>query len=150
MTQYHGKGLVFKLDGSPGGTLRDISKHIISVDFPRSADTVDTSTADPATNSDHKFLVGMRNATITLNMIWDDSAEAAPGQDVIFSGSLGAGSSGNTSSTFEFGPSGSTAGMVKYTGECYVTAYNTTSGISDAVKATATLQVTGPITRTTF
>lgn len=150
MAQYHGKGLVFWLDGSPGGTLRNLSKHIVSVDFPRTVDSVDTSTADPSTNSDHKFIVGMRSATITLNMIWDDDDESDPGQDVIFAGSLGGGTNGNTTSTFEFGPSGGASGQVKYSGECYVTSYNTSSGISDAVKATATLQITGVVTRGTF
>lgn len=149
MTQYHGKALTFKLDGTPGGTLRDISKAVISVDFPRSVDTVDISTADPATNSDHKYLAGMRNATITLNLIWDDDTEANAGVDTILAGSLGGGSAGNTTNSFEFYPNGSSgANKVKYNGECFVTAYNPSAGISDAVKGSATLQCTGPITRT--
>lgn len=150
MTQYHGKGLVFKIDDAPGGTLRDISAHVVSVDFPRSVDTVDTSTADPTTNSDHKFLAGMRNGTISLNLIWDDTVAASNGPDAILGPSLGQGASGNSFNTFEFGPSGSTTGRVRYTGECIISAYNVTSGIGDAVKATASLQITGPVTRNTW
>lgn len=145
MTQFHGKNLNFQIyDSIP--TIRDMSAHITSVDFPRSVDSADISTAGLG---DHSFMAGMRNATITLNVVWDDTATTGP--DVVFAGLLG--TSPNTPTTsggFIFGPSGSTSGRVKYSGAACVTAFNVTSGVGDAVRATVTMQCHGTITRGTY
>ena len=55
-----------------------------------------------------------------------------------------------TTLNFEYGPTGSTASMIKYTGTCIMTGYNVSASVGDAVQATADFQVTGPITRTTW
>lgn len=145
MTQFHGKQLQFSIYDS-GAVLRDISAHVMSVDFPRSVDTVDIATADGS--GDHKYMAGLRNATITLNLVWDDTLTTGP--DLILAGLLGTAPSTSTSAggwQFKPNPSASGATKVTYSGAGCVTAYNVSASVSDAVKATATIQCHGAITR---
>lgn len=146
MTQFHGKQLKFSIYDS-GSVLRDISAHVMSVDFPRSVDTVDIATADGS--GDHKYMAGLRNATITLNLVWDDTVTTGP--DVVLAGLLGTAASTTTGPggwKFEPNPTAAGATKVSYTGAGCLTAYNVSASVSDAVKATATIQCHGAITRT--
>jgi hypothetical protein len=146
MTQYHGKNLYFAIYDNVGPTLRDLSTHLVSVDFPESVDSADSTTAGDGA---HEFLAGLTNATISLSGIWDDGVAPAP--DVVLAGLKGVSPAGLTGAGgWIFGPSGSTSGRVKYSGAGMVTAFGVSSGISDAVKFTATVQCSGAITRGTF
>lgn len=125
---------------------RDLTAHIVSVDFPRSVDTADISTAGLG---DHKFIAGMRGATITINFIWDDTAITGP--DVVFEGLLGVAPNGLTGpGGFIFGPAGNATGKVSYSAAGHLTSYSPGSSVTDAVKGTVTLQVTGSVTRGVF
>jgi len=55
-----------------------------------------------------------------------------------------------TASAFVYGPEGSTAGQVKYTGTAFLTSYEVSGGVGDIVGYTAEFQVTGAITRGTY
>lgn len=145
MTQYHGKNLHFSLYDA-GSVVRNLSAHVVSVDFPRSVDTADISTAGLG---DHAFIAGMRGATLTVNFIWDDTATTGP--DAVLEGLLGVAPNGLTGpGGFIFGPAGNTAGYVRYKAAGHITSYSPSSSVSDAVKATVTIQVTGAVTRDTF
>jgi hypothetical protein len=85
----------------------------------------------------------MPDATIPLSGVWDDTAST--GQDVVLEGLKTDGAN-----AFVYGPSGDTGGMVKYTGNAILTAYARTTPIGGVVAWTASFQVTGDITRTTF
>jgi predicted secreted protein len=133
-TFVHGKSTNFSLDDT-GGTSRDISDTLTSVDFPETIDTAET-TAFGATSK--SYIVGLRDATISVSGIWDATV------DGYIIGTEPA------TRTFIFGPAGSTGGNVKYTGECILTNYSVSNPVGDVVTYSIDLQCTGGVTRTTF
>ena len=133
-TFVHGKSTNFQLDDT-GGTSRDISDTLTSVDFPETIDTAET-TAFGATSK--SYIVGLRDATISVSGIWDATV------DGYIIGTEPA------TRTFIFGPAGSTSGNVKYTGECILTNYAVSNPVGDVVTYSIDLQCTGGVTRTTF
>jgi hypothetical protein len=134
----HGKSAVFKLDNS-SGTLVDYSSYLNDVSLSRSIETAETTTFGVA-GSAKTYIVGLSDATFSISGLFDSAADAT------LAGVLGFA----TVLDFEYGPTGSTAGMVKYTGFCIMTGYNISASVGDAVQATADFQVTGQITRTTW
>jgi hypothetical protein len=138
MAFVHGKSAVFKLDDS-GGTLRDLSAYLNDVGFPRNIDTAETTTFG-VSGSSKTYIVGLNDASISINGLFDATA------DGYLAGVLGQ----SATLSFEYGPAGSTAGNVKYTGECIMTSYEVSAAVGDAVQATAQFQVTGAVTRGTW
>lgn len=136
MAAVHGKGTAFKLDNS-GGAIQDLSAYFDTSGLQRAIDTAETTTYG---TGDKTFVVGLKSATIPVGGPWDATLDAH------MAGVLGQANS----LTFEYGPAGGGAGAVKYTGECFVTAYDVSSPVGDVAKWSGTLQVTGAITRTTF
>lgn len=134
MAFVHGKTAVFKIDNS-SGTLTDISAYCDSVDLPLTADTAETSTFGSTAKS---YIAGLKDSTLSVSGIWDATADATLAAIVGLTG------------TFEYGPAGSTAGLIKYTGECICTSYSTSAPVGDKVTFSAEFQVTGAVTRTTF
>lgn len=129
----HGKAAVFKIDDS-GGTLRDISNTLNSVSFPREAEVLETTSFG---SSDRSYVVGFKNQTISIEGSFDATV------DGYLAGGLGA----TDSLSFEYGPEGSTATYTKYTGECFLTSYETSAGVGDIVSYSAEFQITGAVTR---
>lgn len=129
----HGKAAVFKIDDS-GGTLRDISNTLNSVSFPREAEVLETTSFG---SSDRSYVVGFKNQTISIEGSFDATV------DGYLAGALGA----TDSLSFEYGPEGSTATYTKYTGECFLTSYETSAGVGDIVSYSAEFQITGAVTR---
>lgn len=129
----HGKAAVFKIDDS-GGTLRDISNTLNSVSFPREAEVLETTSFG---SSDRSYVVGFKNQTISIEGSFDATV------DGYLAGVLGAADS----LSFEYGPEGSTATYTKYTGECFLTSYETSAGVGDIVSYSAEFQITGAVTR---
>ena len=133
-TFHHGKSTNFSLDDT-GGTSRDISDVLVSVDFPEIVETAETTAFGSTSKS---YIVGLRDATISVSGIWDATV------DGYIIGTEPA------TRTFIFGPAGSTSGYVKYTGECILTNYSVSSPVGDVVTFSLDLQCTGGVTRTTF
>ncbi len=133
-TFVHGKSTDFELDDT-GGTSRSLANVLTSVDFPETIDTAE-STAFGSTSK--SYLVGLRDATISVSGLWDATV------DGYIIGTEPA------SRTFIFGPAGSTGGNVKYTGEAILTNYSVSAPVADVVTFSLDLQVTGNVTRTTY
>ena len=133
-TFVHGKSTYFNLDDKDG-TARDLSDTLTSVDFPETIDTGEV-TAFGATSK--AYLVGLRDATISVSGLFDATI------DGYIIGTEPA------TRTFIFGPAGSTGGNVKYTGECILTSYSISNPVADVVTYSLDLQVTGDVTRTTY
>ncbi len=129
----HGKSAVFKVDNA-AGSIQDISNTLNSVSFPREAETLETTSFG---SSDRTYVVGFKNQTISI----EGSFDAAT--DTILAGILGA----EASVSFEYGPEGSTSTFTKYTGECFMTSYETSAGVGDVVSYSAEFQITGAVTR---
>jgi hypothetical protein len=132
----HGKSTVFKVDNS-GGTLTDISNTLTDVGFPQTVDTAETSTFGSSAKS---YVVGLTDSSLSIAGNFDATVDAH------LAGVLGQAAS----LSFEYGPEGSTAGYVKYTGEAYLTSYEKSGAIGDVVSYSAEFQVTGAITRGTY
>ena len=132
----HGKSAVFKLDDS-GGTLRDLSSYINEASMPREIETAETTTFGSSAKS---YITGLTDATISISGLFHATA------DGYLAGVVGQ----SATLSFEYGPLGSTGGMVKYSGECILTSYEVSSPVGDVVTFSADLQVTGAITRGTW
>ena len=132
----HGKSTVFKVDNS-GGTLTDISNTLTDVGFPQTVDTAETSTFGSSAKS---YVVGLTDSSLSIAGNFDATVDAH------LAGILGQ----SASVSFEYGPEGSTAGFVKYTGEALMTSYEKSGAIGDVVSYSAEFQVTGAITRGTY
>jgi hypothetical protein len=132
----HGKNASFKVDNS-GGTLTDISSYLNEVSLPRSIETGETTSFG---NSAKTYLVGLSDATLSVSGTWDATLDAH------LAGIIGQAAS----VSFEYGPEGTGTGAIKYTGEAFLTSFETSSPVADVVTFSAEFQVTGTITRGTF
>ena len=133
-TFVHGKSTHFEIDDT-AGTSRDISDTLTSVDFPETIETAET-TAFGATSK--SYIVGLRDATLSVSGIWDATV------DGYFIGTEPA------SRSFIYGPAGDGSGNVKYSGEALLTSYSISNPVGDVVTFSADFQVTGDVTRGTF
>ena len=129
----HGKSTVFKVDNN-AGSLTDISNTLTDVSFPQSVDTAETSAFGSSAKS---YVVGLTDATLSVSGNFDATVDAHLAAIVGKADSV----------SFEYGPEGSTAGFVKYTGEALLTSYEKSGAIGDVVTYSAEFQVTGAITR---
>ena len=132
----HGKSTVFKVDNN-AGSLTDISNTLTDVSFPQSVDTAETSAFGSSAKS---YVVGLTDATLSVSGNFDATVDAHLAAIVGKADSV----------SFEYGPEGSTAGFVKYTGEALLTSYEKSGAIGDVVTYSAEFQVTGAITRGTY
>lgn len=141
MAFQHGRSTVFKLDDS-GGTLRDLSAFLTSVDFPQAVDIPDTTAFGDTARK--RGVVGLKDNNFSFSGMFDPTAITGP--DAILSGALG---TANTVS-FEYGPEGGTTGKVKYSGEGRLTSYDLSSPVDGICTFSANGVVDGAVTRGTF
>ena len=135
MAFVHGKSSVFKLDNA-SGSITDISAFVNNVDFPETADVAETSVLGA---SNKTYIVGLKDATISLSGLFDATADAIFGAVVGQTATL----------SFEYSPEGTASGKIKYSGECILTNYAMSSPVGDVVAYSADLQVSGAVTRGT-
>lgn len=138
MAFVHGRATDFQIDNS-AGSLTDLSSFVGNVDFSRDLDTPETTVFGNA--GDRSYVAGLRGATISITGFWDPTTTTGP--DFILSGILG----DAASKSFQYGPQGTTTGQIRYTGECFLTSYGTSSPVDGVVGFTADFQITGAVTR---
>jgi hypothetical protein len=136
----HGKGAVFKIDNA-GGTLQILTTYIDSIEFDNSVDTAESTTMGAEAKT---YLSGQSDATLSITGKFDGTATTGP--HVILSGLVGL----ETTSSFEIGPEGTTAGKQKILGECFLTDYKASMPVGDVVSFSADFQVTGAVTYTVW
>ena len=135
MAFVHGKSSVFKLDNA-SGSLTDISAFVNNVDFPETADVAETSVLGA---SNKTYIVGLKDATISLGGLFDATVDAILGAVVGQTATL----------SYEYSPEGTASGKIKYTGEAILTNYALSSPVGDVVAYSADLQCSGAVTRGT-
>ena len=113
----------------------DLSTYLKSGGLDAPLDTIDVSTWGSTAKS---YITGLEDGSFSLDGVWDATVD---GHIAGLKGSAKA---------FEYGPAGNTAGMVKYSGNAILTSYNISNGMSNEITFSATLQVTGGVTRGTF
>jgi hypothetical protein len=136
-TSVHGKDAYFALELDGSATPVSIGTYLTDISFPETVETVDVTTIGDSAKS---YIVGLKDATVSLSGKWELA------WDQYVDGKVG----NATSLTFDYGPNGNASPKVKYTGECFITNYSVTSGIGDAVNFSLDLQVTGGVTRGVF
>ena len=135
MAFVHGKNSVFKLDNA-SGSLTDISAFVNNVYFPVTADVAESSVVGA---SNKTYLVGLRDASISISGLFDATVDAILGAVVGQTATL----------SYEYSPEGTASGKVKYTGEAILTNYALSSPVGDVVAYSADLQCSGAVTRGT-
>ena len=131
----------FLLDDA-GGVRRDLSEYLTDVRGLPGRRELNEVTA--LGDGGARFIPGLEDTAIALTGIFDDTAPAGP--DAV----LGPLRTHGSAVYFEYGPEGSRAGGVKYSGACWVLAYDLRSRVGNAVEWTATLQVEGTVARGAF
>jgi len=133
----HGKDSVFSLDDT-ADSLTAITAYVTNVDgLPGDIDMGDTTTQGKESKT---YVAGLHDATVTVALMWDPTMD----------GYIGTLAQQKVARGFEYGPAGSTAGDVKYSGESLIKSYKVASPVADVVTATLVLQVTGDVTRGTY
>lgn len=138
----HGKGAAFSLDNA-AGVLTDISTYLDEVSFPSSIETGETTTFQSPGGA-KTYVPGLRDATFSLSGKFD------PTVDALFEGVISAQAAGSAAADFSYGPAGSAASAVQYTGAAWITGYDISAPVADVVTFSVDLQVTGQVTRGTF
>ena len=128
-----GKAAVFSIDDT-GGSARDISDVLNSIDFPETTDTAEVTAFGASSRS---YIVSLESATISVSGMYDSTVD----------GYLKGGTE-PASRTFTYKP-GVTSGDAIYSGECILTSYSLSSPVGDVNTFSADFQVTGTVTRTT-
>jgi hypothetical protein len=137
----HGKDAVFSIDDS-GGSLRNISAHVNNVSGLPGARQLSEVTAFG--DGGVKNIPGLVNVSFTVSGVFDNTATT--GSYTVLNGLR----STTATSTFEYGPAGSTASSPKLTGECWMSEFTVDASVSDAVPFSATFQVDGTVTATAY
>lgn len=120
---------------------KDISPYVTSVTFERGNDTHDTTTFG---STSHSYIAGLIDGKMSVSGLWDKTALV--GSEVVFNSMVG------TAAGFPFvyGPEGSTAGNVKYTGTVVLDNYSESTPVADLVTFTAALKISGAVTLTVY
>ena len=134
----HGKDTVVKIDtAASGNASADISDNCDTCEFSIDQEVQDITTFGANSRG---FIPGLRNATISLGGPQDDDV------DTVFMG----GNEPTDGRDFEYGPEGETSGDRQYACKAIMTGYNPASGVGDAARWTAELQVTGDVSLGTY
>jgi hypothetical protein len=143
VVKIHGRRSFLSLTDA-GAVVRNLTPYLSNIDFPGQADTAEVSGMGQA---DKEYVVGLRSHSLRVQGQWTPDTGMT---DETLSGLLGGGVSGTISTAFIYGPNGTDAGQIKYSGTAWVTSYGPTSPIGGAVTMSADLQITGAVLRSTF
>lgn len=129
------------------GGLRDLTQYISEVSGLPGARDLNEVTALGDTGE--KNIAGLSHAVISLSGHYDDTATTGP-EAVLGPLVKNDSTPEDTARLFNYGPKGSTAGFVKYTGTVKWESFEITSRVGDVVTWTASGKVQGDVTRSTF
>lgn len=132
MSVVTGKSAKFSLDNS-SGTPVDLSGYCQEVNMTFDIQVHDTSVFGVGSRSK---IVGIKDGKFTVKFFADPTLTA---HLVALFGLA-------SSSTFTYGPEGSTTGMRRYTGECWLTSLPVQASVNDVESITASFECTGATT----
>ncbi len=136
-----GKDSHILMDGV-AGSLVNISAYADQVSFPQPVDNLDVSIFGTAAK---QFIPGMTDGG---EIQVSGPLDVALGTFV--TGLKAAQAAGSSSSTFTYSPAGSVSGQLKQTAEVYISSFDVSSSVGGRVEFSASLQVTGSVTNTTW
>ena len=131
----------FALDNA-AGSLTNIQPYIDDVGVPQTVETLEVTALGTSSKA---FIVGLSDG---------DTISASGPYDVTIytqlTGLKAAQAAGTASHSFMWGPGGSVASEAKVTGECLLASLELSTSASGRVEWSASLQVTGAVTNSTF
>ena len=128
--------------GTQAWLVKDLSPYIVSIDgLPGERELSEVTALG---DGGRKFIPGLENIPITLEMRWSDDAGGGP--DTV----LGPLRTHISAVHFHYGPEGRATGDVKYSGTCWVRNYVVGARTATEVTARVELQVDGQVARSTF
>lgn len=131
----HGSKALFKIGTHAApATVQDVSIYANSVGLTMNRDSAEVSTFGVASK---QYVPGLKDATVPFEGPFDPTA------DQIFWDDYTNGDIVN----FEYYPSGTGTGNVKYSGVLFITSYEVSSGVGDPNAVSGELQVTGNVAR---
>ena len=135
--QVHGSKATLKVGSSATpAVLQDISVYANALGIPFSRDNAESTTMGAGSK---KHVPGLKDATLPFAGPYDTAADPIL-WDLYDSAAV---------VEFEFCPAGSgVVGTPKYTGSCFITAYDVQSPVGGMGTISSTFQITGDVTRT--
>ena len=128
--------------GTQAWLVKDLTPYIVSIDgLPGERELIDVTALGDA---GRKFIPGLENIVITLELRWSDDAGGGP--DTV----LGPLRTHTAAVHFNYGPEGRATGDIKYSGTCWVRNYTAPSRTGAEVSARCELQVDGQVSRGTY
>ena len=124
----------FLLDDT-GGTQRDLSLYLTRIDGLPGARTLRETTS--MSDTGRTFVPDVEDGRVELRGLFDDTATSGP--DAV----LGPLRTHGSAVDFEYAPEGTAVGSVKYSGTCWVEAYEHLVRVGSLVEWAALLQVEG-------
>jgi len=141
MALFDSQNSIFQIND--GGSLRDISPYILSIDgLPGAKELLDVTALGA---SGRAWSPGLEaNIVIALDLWWSDDASVGP--DTVFRlvRALAA------ATAWDYGPEGKTSGKQKYSGTCWLKDYRITTNVGAKVRARVELQVEGTVSPGTY
>lgn len=142
MAEHSGREAYLSLDNA-AGSLTDLRDYVDSAALEREADSIDVTTLG---DKDTERIPGFIGGTIPISGKVDFAAGASHS---ILGTAVGAEGSAQKR-TYNYGPSGNTAGEVKYSGESVILSYSISISPDDAISFEASIRADGAIARGTF
>lgn len=139
MAPKHGSKAVYHLrDGIPGaGSMRNFTIYISDTTMSGPIDKADVTALGAFAN---QSVTGLRDKSFPISGPWTSEVDEWLCSLI----------SASAPTDYEYAPAGSVSGYPTYTGSAYVTAYEVTAAVSDAIKFTATIQNSGSAVRSTI
>lgn len=132
----------FLLIDGVNGAGTNVSSYADNTSWQQSVETLDVSAFGTAAKA---FINGLTDGdTITISGPYDKAMYS------LLTGVKAAQSAGSSTATFMWGPGGSIAGEAKVSAETWVTSVGLSSSVGGRVDLSASLQVTGAVTATTW
>lgn len=130
----HGKSAALTVNAVALGSFCD------NLELSRDVDTAETSVFGV---DDKTHLAGLRGGELSVSGIYDPTVTTGPG--AVFEGLLG-----GAAVTVIFEPGGNTTGQRRHTFSALITGYTETASVSDVIKFSADVLVTGAVTSITI
>jgi hypothetical protein len=131
----------FSLDNA-AGTLTNLSMYIDNVSVPQTVQTLEVSAFGSSAKA---FIPGLTDGdTISFSGPYDVAMHTH------LTALKAAQSAGTASHSYQWGPGGSVASQAKQTGETILVSYELSTGVGGRSEYSASLQVTGTVTNSTF
>lgn len=124
------------------GAVQNVSTYADNFSFPNTVEMLEVTTFGSTVK---RFIPGLAGGdTLTMSGPLDVTLHSQ------FAGMLAAQAAGTAGFSILYGPGGSVAAQVKQTAEIYVASYEVSSGVGGRVEFSASLQVDGAVTNTTW